>query len=366
MEIGSVLEFDDYALYSRPSEEKSFQLPCMDGGYRTVFFQSGRNGIEELFRLIKQEISGVVLLPDFLCTTVSDAIVRAGVEIRFYRLSKDFTFDVDEVESQIGQGIQAVYIVQYFGKKLSDAEWEAVCRWKERGVLLIEDITMSLLSVDACRVGFGDFVLGSIRKWLPISDGGFVCSRERTLPECGEQREISRYAYYYLITQVFKQRYLKEGEKNQPLKEEYMSYYAASMEALFSEYTVYPITELSYNYILNCDFAAIKKRRMENYDLLYENLMDMPGIEPLIRREEGYVPFGMVISCEKRDALLQYLIDRDVYCNIHWNLAGKENLGEDARILSKTVMTIPCDQRYGRAEMEHIIKILGEWQRERN
>lgn len=361
MEIGSVLELDEYHLYSRPSKEKRFWLPFMDSEYRTVFFQSGRNVIEELLRQLKTQIGGVVLLPDFLCTTVSDAVARAGVEIRLYKISKDFSPDIGEIESQIRSGVRAVYIVHYFGKKLSEAEWEAICRWRNSGILVIEDITMSLLSEDAGRVGFGDFILGSIRKWLPVSDGGFVCSREHTLPVCERQGGVSNYSYYYFVTQFLKQKYLAEGESDKMLKEEYMSFYAVSTDELFSDYGIYPITELSYNYILNCDLEDIKRQRIQNYDFLYEHFINMSDIRPLIKREKGYVPFGMVISCEKRDALRQYLVDRDIYCNIHWNLSDKEKMGTDARILSKTILTIPCDQRYGRAEMEHIINTIDEW-----
>ena len=60
-----------------------------------------------------------------------------------------------------------------FGKKIKEELCDYIWKKKESGIVVIEDVTLSLFSEDNERgVGFGNYVLGSIRKWLPVPDGG--------------------------------------------------------------------------------------------------------------------------------------------------------------------------------------------------
>lgn len=70
----------------------------------------------------------------------------------------------------------------------------------------------------------------------------------------------------------------------------------------------------------------------------------------------------MVVLVENRDELLKYLIENDVYCNVHWRLEASSN-NPELTYLSQHSITIPCDQRYGLEEMEYILDTIKRWKK---
>ena len=57
---------------------------------------------------------------------------------------------------------------------------------------------------------------------------------------------------------------------------------------------------------------------------------------------------------------IKSLIDNGIFCNVHWRLEESENQPE-LTFLTRHSMTIPCDQRYGKAEMNYIVDVLKRW-----
>lgn len=365
MEIGSVLELDEWKLYGIPEEKKEFRLPFMGEkqNYKSVFYQSGRNAIEALLLYLK-ETKGIqkMLCPDYMCATVTDAGRRAGVWPESYRIDRDYCFSLEEIEGKLGQGT-CLFVAHFFGKKMDKRMLEKLLQWKARGVIVIEDITLSLFSSDEENgVGFGTYTLGSIRKWLPVPDGGFVTSCTEELPQKVIRSCVSKYTDFYLAVQRMKREYIQSGCENKELKKIYMGYYALSIEELFSDYQLYPMSDWTQNYLQNYELQEVLKKRIANYDYLYDKLSSVEGIALKVRREEGYLPLGMVIQAENREELLQYLIQNDIYCNVHWRLEPLEG-NPERTFLSKHSLTIPCDQRYGMEEMDYIVDVLERWGR---
>lgn len=368
MEIGSVIELAEWEKYKYLDEGKAFYLPFMgekNANYKTVFFQSGRNAIEALMKCI-QEKSGIqkILLPDYVCETVLDAVIRANMEYELYCVNRNFELELSDIEKGVQSGIRCLYIVQYFGNKFSKQTIDAIAKWHKEGVIVVEDITMSLFSSDSTGgVGFGDYILGSIRKWLPIPDGGFLCSKEQVLPEITAHSYVSKYTDYYRLVQTMKRMYVQGGFRDKELKENYLTYYRNSIEELFSDYRIYPMSEFSMNYIKNYDWNEVVAKRIQNFDYLYEKIKNIEQIQVKIKREDGYIPLGMVIRCDARDQLMNRLIENDIYCNVHWRLKARTE-NPDIETLSMQIMTIPCDQRYDIAEMDYIADVMEQWSKE--
>ena len=67
------------------------------------------------------------------------------------------------------------------------------------------------------------------------------------------------------------------------------------------------------------------------------------------------------MNTEKRDNLRKYLIDRGIYCPIHW----PEVMGTSAGIRENELSLI-CDQRYSEDDMRAIIETIRQWSVEKN
>ena len=358
MEIGSVLEFEDWDAYQVPQQkEKPIVFPFMEHRkYQIVFYQNGRNAIESLLLFLKQK-KGItkVWMPDFICETVPDAAKRAGFTVLNYPVNRDYDASFEQIKT--GETIDfCIYVNHLFGKRIQSSFLNQIKEWKRQGILVIEDVTMSLLSSDENGMGFGNYVIGSARKWFPIPDGGFIASESDGLPLAPDKNIISKYSALYSLVQIMKKDYVNGGETNDALKTNFREYYALAIHELFSDYEIYPISPISYYYLQQADFHAIAKKRAENYDYLYQRLKDL-GFLPKVAREEKYLPFGMVISTEHRDELLRHLIENKIYCNIHWKLSDPGQT-KDVKFLANSSMTIPCDQRYNTKDMEWIATVL--------
>ena len=166
----------------------------------------------------------------------------------------------------------------------------------------------------------------------------------------------NEYAFNYFAAQVMKNAYLQDNTLD---KEHYLKLISRANKSLFSDYTIRSITELSKNYILNYNMTELIERRVNNYKYLLNNIKKYSFLKPVPLSKEGVVPFGMVILSEYRDELLKFLIENNVYCNIHWNIPDEcKNADVISKNISELILTIPCDQRYSQEEMDYIIKTL--------
>lgn len=351
MEIGSIFEIDIKDLYRNTGLEIP-QLPVQNG-YYPYFFNTGRAAIESVFLQLKEKGYETVLLPSFLCDSVRDATIRAGMQISYYEIKKDLSIDVSSVHIEKRS---IFYVLQYFGKRLEKEMLSLIFQAKANEVIIVEDISLSLLSSDGEYVGFGDYIIGSLRKWFPIPDGGIVLSRH--LEEYKRASSVNEYTFYYFLAQILKKEYLHNKDRNQEQKRYFLSYNEDAMRTLFEDYTIRDISKISIDILKSLDFNEIRSKRIANYDFLCSLIHTIPQVKIIVDRKGEMTPLGLFILCDERDKLIHHLISNGVYCNIHWRTNESTKLYPDSEYLSNCCLTIPCDQRYGKEEMNYIFEVI--------
>ena len=357
MEIGSIIELNTEKLFSLSAGKKEIVFPFMKNTfYHLKHFNTGRSAIEALFNYLHQQ-RGVdnVFVPCFICSSVIDALKRSKVKITPYKVNKDLTFDIKNISC--GQN-DVIYACEYFGKGFTQEVLSTIKGLQNKGVTVVQDITLNLLANGEFFI-FGDYIIGSERKWFAIPDGGFIASKSE-LPDFKIVDEINDYTLYYLVAQLMKSEYLKNANLD---KNEYLNYYKKATECLFSDYTVRSISKISENLLKQTDFDFIAKKRIKNYDFLFNAFSKFDFIRPL-ERESDSVPMGMVVMTNERDSLFNYLVANDVYCNIHWRENNLISLYEDSKYVSETVLTIPCDQRYGIDDLNRVVELVKSYKRQ--
>lgn len=356
MEIGSIFDIDIEHLFRE--RKNNFYLPFMENTlYQSInFFNTGRSAIEYVLKeQFQPSIEGKVLLPAFNCSSVVEAVKRSGVDYEFYAITKNFQIDIEDIKKKLNGNVKCLYIIQYFGSYQNESTYEFLEELQSKNISIIEDISLSLYSKHEKYIGFGDYILGSIRKWLPIPDGAFLCSKHY-MPMKNLPSGYNEYAFKYFTAQIMKNKYLKQGELD---KEKFLKINNEAMTSLFSDYTIRSITDVSMDYLCSYDINEVIHKRRKNYKHLLEGTKELSFLKPFLLENENHVPFGFIIQCEKRDQLLKYLIANSIYCNVHWNILEECAVADSiAQKLSKQILTIPCDQRYGEVEMEYIINTL--------
>ena len=122
------------------------------------------------------------------------------------------------------------------------------------------------------------------------------------------------------------------------------------------------ISVLSKSLLYKFDFDEIVSRRRRNFQYLLDN-WHFKIIQPLFHSLPPDVcPLGFPVIVKDRDYIKQELIKRRIYSPIHWNLPpdiDKEEFKGSWEI-SRHILTIPVDQRYGLSEMDYILEQIQE------
>jgi dTDP-4-amino-4,6-dideoxygalactose transaminase len=154
----------------RPRRELPFPL----GDPRCRLYSRARHGLWQAIRAHGLGDGDQVLVPDFHHGSEVEALVRAGLEPRFYGLTELLEPDVAQLDNLVGPRVRALYLIHYLGFPQDVVRWR---RWADdHGLLLVEDAAQSWLSAhDGIPVGsLGDIAIFCLYKTLGLSEGGAV------------------------------------------------------------------------------------------------------------------------------------------------------------------------------------------------
>jgi dTDP-4-amino-4,6-dideoxygalactose transaminase len=171
-----VLSFAVRACRYRPPARS---LLSVSGG---IAVNSGTAAISLAVRHAGIGAGDVVLLPAYHCKSMVSAATSSGASVGYFRVKPDLSVDLDSMESLFDVNVRAILVAHYFGFPQAEiARIRSLC--DARGVLLIEDCAHAFLGTTDGQPGgtCGDYVVASIRKFLPVADGGLLLSKRRDL-----------------------------------------------------------------------------------------------------------------------------------------------------------------------------------------
>jgi perosamine synthetase len=167
-----------------------------------TYFYAARSGIYHLTRALGFQKGDTILMPDYNCGVDVWAVQAAGARIRYYHINRNMEPDLDELRRLSRSNPRALYLIHYLGWPQPMKELTALCR--ERGMILIEDCALALLSeAEGQPLGsFGDYAIFSLYKTLPIPNGGLLVQNKNVLPSlsrlelkrCGRTSVLGRSA----------------------------------------------------------------------------------------------------------------------------------------------------------------------------
>lgn len=366
MLIGGFYSVDGNLLLD-PGEGREFQLRLdQKGDYPVrVYTNNGRTASVQALKHCRERMKGKkVLLPDYLCLSVISAMEAAGVEYGFYKVGRNLEIDMQDLERNLDEEVGMIYVIQYFSvpqpKKIVKRLKEIAA---ERGLLLMEDITQALFSRDSERMGFGDYVTASLRKWFPMTDGGLLAVKSGMtghMPLLADAYDES--VYQELLISVLRMQYILQPDRE---KESYLKHEKKANASRYQDLTPRAMTEASSRILGHADIEQLMRQRIENFRYLYDRLSRIKGIEILSRdigEGNDFVPFGLTILTEERDKLYQHLADHGIIPEIQWILPVEYYApGDDAAYLSEHNLMLQCDQRYSQKEMEYVAETIADF-----
>ncbi len=352
MEIGSEFWIDKNHIYKEKSE-----IPHWLNKFGNVVFTSSGRGAISLFLDQVNPKTKKALLPSYICDSVILPFEKAGYEISYYDVDDYFrpvNINTDNIE--LGIFIHMGYFGFPTNKELSDI----ISKLRANSVIIIEDVTHTLFSSyknDICN----DFVVGSIRKWFGIPSGGFLASRgtnNNKLPYPPNQFVDLRVSS---LQQKFE--YIKTLDKS--LKQDYLKGFGKAEELLDKDFSSYRIDKMSEIIIKNLDAIKLKRTRRLNYEFLLRNLNNIREVEVIFKSIDYDVTplFFPIYVNRDRNKLRSYLISKGIYCPVHWPIPNQLEgpMNKTTKKIYDTILSIPCDQRYGIDDMKRIIEAIKEF-----
>lgn len=227
----------------------------------------------------------------------------------------------------------------------------------------MEDVTQSYYLEDIGAEA--DYIVGSLRKWYPIPDGGFVAAEETIFQEGMTLEKEFTEKRIELLTEKWNYLYgegsaeEKKGIKNRFLKEN------REMEEWLDRHEGAGKMSPEALYMLDgIDEETCKEQRKRNYRYLYGKIHGKTWFWPILPEMEEAAPLYLAVYAREREELQRFLTAHDIYAPVLW-LVGKENesgLTNDERYIYDHMLALPIDQRYGMEEMERAAIVLEEYE----
>ena len=279
-------------------------------------------------------------IPEYFCYEVVESLKQAGLDLRFYADWPSYHSDSETLDAIRRHGHfkpnDAVLRVNYFGMRSY--------RSSERlpVAAVVEDHTHDLIGGWAIR-STADWCIASLRKTLPIPEGGILWSPiGLPLPEApGNSEKNEEIAAIRWEAMKLKAGYLA-GEDIE--KETFRSGFI-NTEDYFDSAPVCSLDNTSQEYLESFNVREWYGRKRDNWNLLQSIRKD--GVHVLLPEDMNGYPFSLILLfhfLDERDRVRKALIDNKVYPAVLWNIPTP--LEGEIFHFSRGMLSIHCDGRY--------------------
>lgn len=346
-------EIGSYFWLEPQSDKNSNDLSWLPQTEDSSFTYSGRNAIAlALDDILKHQKIKKAYIPSYCCISMLQYFIKYEIKYEFYDITfRDGNFHYN-IPENLNEG-EIFLIMSYFGLDIHRVN-SLISQLKKKKLIVVEDITHSLFSLNGFSTE-SDYLVTSLRKWFPVPCGGWIgklrgnLTYKPSLPSNdaveGKIEGMKEKYEYISGKEIKKEDFLIKNAK-------FDGELAKAVEEL-------EIDSLSLGIITYSDIDNIIKKRKSNCKILIDGLrnkysdiivpdIDLNSVTPL------FLPIFLEI--EKRDNLRNYLINKGIYCPIHW----PEVMGAKPGIRENELSLI-CDQRYDEIDMNYILEVIKEW-----
>ena len=309
-------------------------------------FRSGRDAMKAVAATMKDRYTRV-LLPALCCESMVAPFTMHGLQPVFYRLCENYKSDTADVQSKMTEGTILVY-GSYFGIEPFDEEYLVFLHRQYPEALFMEDRTQDVLSPREESSFQPDVTVASIRKWIPIPDGGLLWGRVAT-----DVKKDDTFAKLRKNAMMEKSRYLQTGEAS--LKDDFRHKLGQAAECLDESADPYAMTQESAELLEKLDFETIYVRRQDNAKALMAALTPEEGLLRLITTAPEISTLYFPILVKDQSKVQSELAKMGIYCPVIWPVPEEaEGVCSVAEYTAAHMLGVPCDQRYTPEDMAYI------------
>lgn len=329
---------DDYYFISRDEQHLSTCRSCLS--YIASLYDNNK----------------VIIVPFFTCNTVIEPFEKDGWKVVPYLIDKYLRVKWEYLKQLvIDEHPSLVLFHSYFGFPTINDNKECVTWIKENGVDIINDVTCSLLS-SFDRID-SKYCVGSIRKWFPVPDGSLLQGVHiSNVNRCNCELEKAKLDAFFT-----KNDYLLGCNIS---KKSMLAKFSYATSLIDNASDPYCMSTFSSNLLTKDYVDDVKRKRIDNYNHLYENLSNIKNQElllPLPKADNSIVPYLFPIIVRKRSNLQKYLSENDIYATILWRKPISFAKIKDQESLYETILCLPINHCYNIGDMDRIVFFINEY-----
>ncbi len=297
------------------------------------YYACGRQAINDLIGKFQWKR---IWMPSYFCYDIINYIKTTGIKVVYY---VDYPGNDDETsigKIQFEEG-DVLFRMNFFG-------FRGVRTNKTIPVPVIEDHSHDLVG-EWPQNSDADFCIASLRKTLPISEGGILWSpKEKKLPLSPKETEENN----KLADIRYKAMTRKAGYLNGSIKKPRFRQDMLDTEKMLDKIPISKISNDSWNIINEIDIQEWYDRKHRNWNLLQDIATE--DVKILQPEKNTFNPFSLVLlfkSKEVRDKMRDILINRQtVFPAILWRIPEVQN--SESVDFGNRMLSIHCDGRYDR------------------
>jgi len=309
-------------------------------------YANGRQALEAI--LIANGVR-CVWIPSYYCHESVSGLSRLGVKVVYYPCTP--LTDPDKVIDglNLGHG-DALVLMNHFGLHKKP-------KTPKGHFLLIEDHSHDLISRWAIESD-ADWCFASLRKTIPIADGGILWSpKGLDMPmEAPHTQFALQNAALRYTAMAMKADYLAGKISD---KETYLSMFRTTEDNL-DRLPLSAISTVSKEILSTLDIRRWEQRKKNNWQILTSRLV-VPRNYILTVENDEETLFSLILcfdSHSDREKVRKNLISNQVYPAVLWTIPiGVDTASED---FGSKMLSIHCDGRYAPEQMTELAKRINQ------
>ncbi|MGI0528394.1 hypothetical protein [Treponema socranskii] len=314
-------------------------------------FSSGRGALSAILeKMYNEDITmhkcgrereGGVLLPDYLCSSITQVCIDRKIPYRFYHIREDLLPDEKDIFTKLDDN-SVVLLISYFGLIDTDSIAAKIKKHSPNIVIIIDDVQNFYSSSESI---FWDYRFNSYRKWFAVPDGAEIFCKFGVLRCPEKENEFAQYKFSGNILKNF------SGWVNDSIC---LDLIEKGEEFLDKQYDC-KCSKISKALINQIPYEKIKDVRKRNAKFIHDELEKL-GIKH-IYNEMG-VPLFIPIFLDNRNEVRKEMFENNIFTPVHWLYESEELNGNIKNHIYDTELSLICDQRYSLEEMEIQIEVL--------
>jgi hypothetical protein len=336
-EIGSDFELAK-GEYLTPASSR--QLPWEDSA-DIIYVESGRQALAIVEAELRGQGHTLIHVPSYLCDSMVDPFHRNGWVLAELPLDHDLVTSPQELLARVTGGV--LLHAPYFGRQDSPAMLDALETIRGRGVVVVVDETHRVFSGPS---PIADIRVASVRKVLPLYDGGYVAGLSARLRPSLQTIPSGAAAYRQMAMRA-KSDALTSGNGGKT----HLELFAKAAHA--TEIGTQPVRMSldSHALLRRLDMEMIRATREKNATSLNAALGQSHRFRVINPPAEDLLPSHLVLETDDVPGLKRRLNAQQIYCPIHW---PPSEVVAQAGNWPHRYISLPIDHRYSEPDMMRI------------